>query len=598
MQSGRILSLVRPFTDTDFGGDLVIIDTKTYVENTQPLATNAGMPGPAQSRATPNQVSTVTGPSPGGRFRSAFPLWDGSNRLLVSWSQCRLVDNTVTPAATVACTPQRPADPAAVAAPSLYSAFMFDPADNTFKPLFQPVEGVMITDLVAAQPRQPPAVILDHSLLAPDFNPALVGEGVGVLDIRSVYDFDGTARAMANGANINIATIANPATTTADQRTARFLRLEKAVSLGDDDLGFPDIDNAAFGTVNFMREILGYIPIEPDGSVQVRVPSNTAFVISILDKDGRRIFPSHRNWLQIRPGEIRHCNGCHQAATGTAQDMSHGRDGTSVSAWSGATGTGVPFPGTVAIFSPNLGETMAQVRARTTCVGTGTCSQLPSVNLVYTDVWTNPAVRAPDASFSYTYTGPGSLSTAAPTSAACTTVWSSTCRIVINYVQHIHPLWSKPRVTLAADGVTVLSDNTCTSCHNQKDANGNTNVNFVDHQLDLVDGDSNQQALQKAAYRELLFPSDALEVVGGSLVPKIVTTIDPVTGQTVQTTPQVPASLAAGSARVSTRFFSRFATGGTHVGRLTPAELRLISEWVDIGAQYFNNPFDPAVPLN
>jgi hypothetical protein len=26
--------------------------------------------------------------------------------------------------------------------------------------------------------------------------------------------------------------------------------------------------------------------------------------------------------------------------------------------------------------------------------------------------------------------------------------------------------------------------------------------------------------------------------------------------------------------------------------------LRLISEWVDIGAQYFNNPFDPAVPLD
>jgi hypothetical protein len=25
---------------------------------------------------------------------------------------------------------------------------------------------------------------------------------------------------------------------------------------------------------------------------------------------------------------------------------------------------------------------------------------------------------------------------------------------------------------------------------------------------------------------------------------------------------------------------------------MTPAELRLLSEWVDIGAQYYNNPFD------
>ena len=38
--------------------------------------------------------------------------------------------------------------------------------------------------------------------------------------------------------------------------------------------------------------------------------------------------------------------------------------------------------------------------------------------------------------------------------------------------------------------------------------------------------------------------------------------------------------------------------GGSHAGYLSPAELRLLAEWLDIGAQYFNNPFDPAVPLN
>jgi hypothetical protein len=35
-----------------------------------------------------------------------------------------------------------------------------------------------------------------------------------------------------------------------------------------------------------------------------------------------------------------------------------------------------------------------------------------------------------------------------------------------------------------------------------------------------------------------------------------------------------------------------------HAGILSPAELRLISEWLDIGAQNFNNPFDPNVPKN
>jgi hypothetical protein len=35
-----------------------------------------------------------------------------------------------------------------------------------------------------------------------------------------------------------------------------------------------------------------------------------------------------------------------------------------------------------------------------------------------------------------------------------------------------------------------------------------------------------------------------------------------------------------------------FVTDTTHIGLLSPAELRLLSEWVDIGAQYYNNPFD------
>jgi hypothetical protein len=41
----------------------------------------------------------------------------------------------------------------------------------------------------------------------------------------------------------------------------------------------------------------------------------------------------------------------------------------------------------------------------------------------------------------------------------------------------------------------------------------------------------------------------------------------------------------------SQAFFSRFAPGGSHEGYLSPAELRLLSEWLDIGAQYYNDPF-------
>lgn len=84
----------------------------------------------------------------------------------------------------------------------------------------------------------------------------------------------------------------------------------------------------------------------------------------------------------------------------------------------------------------------------------------------------------------------------------------------------------------------------------------------------------------------------------GVLQDTVVTTTDPVTGVVTTSFIPVAPSLAANNARGSTRFFSRFAPGGSHAGFLTPAELRLISEWVDIGAQYFNNPFDPAVPLD
>jgi hypothetical protein len=117
-------------------------------------------------------------------------------------------------------------------------------------------------------------------------------------------------------------------------------------------------------------------------------------------------------------------------------------------------------------------------------------------------------------------------------------------------------------------------------------------------QLDLTDVDSQDQPLHKQAYRELLFSDNQQEVNMGVLQDTIVTTIDPVTGAVVTNTITVAPSLSAANARGSTRFFSRFVAGGSHAGYLTPAELRLLSEWVDIGAQYFNNPFDPAVPLN
>jgi len=594
MQDGRILTLIRPYTDDDFGGDLVIINAAGFVENTQPLIANAGAAGPAQSLATPNDVRTVPGPSPGGRFNSAVPLWDGTQRILVSWTQCRLLDTSVTPNVITACSSAALAGASVTLAPPLYSIWMFDPNKNTMLPVMQPIEGVMVTDVVAAQPRTLPAVILD-AVPGVDVDENLFDAGVGVIDIKSVYDFDGV-----DTAKPNIQTLADPAKTTAAQRPARFIRLQKAVSLPDKKT--LDIAQQAFGVTPYMREILGYAPVEPDGSVKIEVPANVAFQIDVLDVNGRRISPVHANWLQVRAGQVMTCNGCHTPAT-AQNPRSHGRAGLFAAVNQGATTSGEPFPNTLATFLPNAGETMAEARARTSCANDSPpCTQMtPSVNVVYQDVWTKPSVRAPDASFSYSYSDP-TIITDIPTSDLCVTTWTSACRITVNYTEHIQPLWDKVRqVTDPASGA-VLADHTCTQggCHNAKSAAGAAQVPAG--QLDLTNTPASDEPLELTSYRRLLFTHDEQTVNMGAVQEVLVP--GPPGPQGQATTMPVPVGpyLNAGSASgpLSSQFLNRFAanSGSTHAGFLSAAELRMITEWLDIGAQYFNNPFDPAAPLN
>ena len=211
-----------------------------------------------------------------------------------------------------------------------------------------PVEGIMVTEAVAAQPRTPlPAVIVDKQ--PPALDADLVAEGAGLLSIRSVYDIMGVDQARTNaGTATNIANVSNPSLTQYGSRLARFVRIEKPVSIPDDD-DIADPDNSAFGPTGVMREIVAYAPVEPDGSVRMKVPANIAFQISVLDQNGRRFSPVHRSWLQVRPGEVLECNGCHVRTPrrhGTAP-MVHGRKGLFNSVYAGATATGAPFPGTV-----------------------------------------------------------------------------------------------------------------------------------------------------------------------------------------------------------------------------------------------------------
>jgi len=602
MSDGRIMVLTRQRTNVDFGGNLTIISANSFVENTQTTLAAAGTPGPAQTPATLNDVRTVPGPSPGGRFNSGFPLWDGSGRILVSWTQCRLLD-TVDPTRIVPCTSDRLANPDAETAPPLYSIWMFTPSQNTILPVMSPVEGVMVTEAVAAQPRNPlPAVILDKKPPA-DLDADLVAEGAGLLSIRSVYDIMGVDQARTTTGATNIANVSNPTLTQYQNRLARFVRIEKPVAIPDDD-DIADPDNSAFGPTGVMRQIVAYAPVEPDGSVRMKVPANVAFQISILDANGRRFSPIHRSWLQVRPGEVLECNGCH-ARTATTP-MVHGRKGLFNSVYTGATGPGVAFPGAATGISPGeTGDTMARARSRagSSCIDATTMAEhcglqsiTPSANVVYNEIWKQAPVVTDSFSLDYQ-----ALTTPSPANVGCFPVWTPTCRITIHYIAgtnpvrpgHIHPLWSLPRpVAGVIDGTgNVTYPFTCTNCHNRLNPLDNNVVQVPAASLELTDEDSNQDALQKQAYRHLLFVRDELEIVAGAVVPRQVPGPPDANGNPTFTTPQLPASMAAGNARNS-RFFNVM-NNATHAGMLSPAELRLLSEWLDIGAQYYNDPFPP-----
>lgn len=592
LPDGRLLVALRPSgSQTRMGLLPVAIDTAAFVEHDQPTWQNQGLLTDAQELLVSGDLNLDDdAPALQGRYAHVAPLFDGSNRLLVSWSQCRLVDRVTDPADPVIapCTAANLADLRFEEADPLYGIWMRDPSTDTQQPIAPGEEGIAYTEVVVLEPRTAPPVILD-GVPGIDLDVDLVAEDMGVLHIRSVYDFDGAAAA-------DLAALADPLQATAAQRPARFLRLVKAVSMPDDDL--VDLPGTAFGRsqAQLMREILGYAMIEPDGSVMVKVPANVAFWPEVLDANGRRLGERHQNWLQIRAGEALTCNGCHTSVS----QVPHGRlDAEPPSANPGAPVDGSPFPNTDPSLFADAGETMAEVLGRLQ----GPAA--PSVDIHFTDVWTDPNVRAPDAAFSYAY---ADLSTSAPTDPGCVAAYIATCRITIDYEAHVHPIWSVDRQEFDGGGV-LIADNTCTSCHADADAMGMAMVPAA--QLDLGDGPSADQADHLKSYRELLFNDNRQILENGALVDELVQATDgngdplfqrdgngelilDADGQPIPVlvTVAVTPPLNVAGANASPRFFSRFAAGGTHQGRLSAAELKLISEWVDIGAQYYNNPFN------
>lgn len=595
--SGELLAALRPFASNSWGGEYVNIDIANYIDNTMPIASQNGLSGPAQEPALFNNILIDGSISPGGLFSAVYPLWDSSQRMLFSWSQCRVYDpeqvllegevRTILP-----CNAELLANPQIESAPLLFGIWIFDPLENTQLVINVPQEGLFYTDVVALQPRPFPA----GAQQSEEFDQDLANNELGRVHIKSVYDFAGVD-VTAQG----IAVLADPTQTPVGNRPARFLRVVKGVSIPSDEVR--DFDNSAYGRSRnqLMREIIGYVPIEPDGSVLFNVPANVPLAFSVLDEKGQRVSERHQNWLQFAPGEVRTCNGCHNQDS----EAPHGRaDAEADSINFGAASTGNAFPNTNQALFANLGDTMAQTSGRINGIN------IPSQDINFEDIWTDPTMQNPASSFAYRY---ADLESSLPITAACAQNWTRVCRIQIHYPEHIQAIFSLDRQEFAADGVTLLEDQSCLSCHTSQGADGLTQIPAA--QLDLRGIPSTDNADFSTSYQELMFDDNEQELVEGALRDRLVIVTDQ-NGNTVfeldedgelildaegnaipvTQTVGVGNSMSVNGARSSGRFFTLFNPGGAHAGWLTPVELKLLSEWLDIGGQYYNNPF--VAPLN
>ncbi len=553
-----------------YGGAIVTLDWENYVDDNQPTAPNTGVPGNGLNYISRNDVKTNQTLSLGGRFSSVTPLNDGSGRLLVSYSSCifstDLIDFIFCSSST------NPVNQF-----TRYGLWIYQPGINGSNDLLQPIDTgelfYMYTDVVIAETSTSPLVISSGSS-----NPNLANDDLAILNIRSINDFDGTEQTTFSA--------------------ARFLRLVKSVPIPDDEVEAFGNNMIGINRTQLMREIVGYLPVEPDGSVRGIVPANVPLMISVVDDTGKRISVRHNHWISLSSNETFECKGCHSSSS----TLPHGRyDAQPASTNIGASNSNT-YPGT-AITACSPGDTMAETRTTPNC--SPITEQLPNADLAYDDIWTS----IPFTTIDYTNTP------VSPQNSFCSP-WQALCRIIINYETHIQPIWEATR-TAVDDGSGNMIDS-CTGCHT---TNGGTRVPAA--QLDLTSTPSVITSDHLTSYRELLASSSHLTLNNGVLVTREEqcpsTDIDgnPIT--IINTFSNIGRVMDTSGANSSPDFFDCLTQDNAcddnviptsigctesstdpvlnepvinHNSLLSESELRLIAEWLDLGAQYYNNPSD------
>jgi len=548
-RNGNIMSTLMPLSGTDEGGPIISIDVSNYSEHCAPApGVPEGCNGQKDMQFN-NQAVTFDGSfSPGGRYTTPYPLWDGTNRALVSYAIPPNDEFGGIPTET------HPLDGSVkqVFGPTKYQIWMLDFNSQVARVVQTGSPGKALVDPVPLFPR----ALSDYSAIIPnkpvDQNMVaepngLGGLGMGVLGVRSVYHTDfldimgDSVLVPAIGENIpkngdtpNLSAMKDPNNGNFLNRPGYFARVTRALPTP------PGISRSAIGRTNFeMQEVLGYVPVEPDGSLLTKVPADSALTITVLDKAGRA-FQTHTNWLQVRPGEIRTCNGCHSPR----------RANSSINV--------APIAGNHANAIGT--ETMAETRTR---LNNEVAPSL-STKIDFTEFWS--AGLEEDFALSL-----ANIETPVPDNGR------------IDYVTHIQPLWDKDR-----------GANTCVNCHRNS-----LLADPISAGLSLEGGLPGAGG-HVISYKNLMVGPYKLDVNGFPL-PAVVNANGRVSF------PRSPALVRVGSSRNSSRtshlvetiYNTKLRAGGSynvgitdHASMLTPDEKWLISTWVDVGAQYTNEPYE------
>ncbi|HET8708509.1 MAG TPA: hypothetical protein VFM46_19530, partial [Pseudomonadales bacterium] len=584
MEDGRLVSDLMPLSGTHEGGAVMLIDVQKYSESTEPdpnAFVKAGLAIPenpeGQLQATPNVKYEMRNEiSPNGRYSTPYPLYDGSGRILASWTPSRPEERE---SPLTGEPEEREGDPR-------YNIVLIDPDQKRHTVIATAPEGYALLDPIPLMKRALPNVIPDTntSAQAGTFSQNGFVARSGKVNVFSVYDTDNLGRmgdpvlldedkadsdptkremipkiAPTGPDNrpliADLATLKDPLKTPPDRRPARFVRILTSVatagvvrnpdgstrSLGfsRDFIGETDIE---------MQRILGYAEIQPDGSFRAEVPADVPLLFVATDKYARAL-NFHTSWVHVAPGQERGCNGCHSPRRGNSINTEALRKEH-------------PHVPPALAADAQSGETMAETRTRVYPADL----QLKA-DPTFVDVWTDPALATPATSFTLNYDG---VTTAKPSNG------------LINYPTHIQPLWTKSRGTNGAD--------TCTNCHNNKNKNSTGASGSQGLDLRAVIAGTGRMT----SYQNLLVGDPILDASGQPVI-----TVDNDEVEIEREAPLVEPGNSRASHLIEVLFNEELKADKAlanprlvdHSGMLNDSEKRLVTEWIDVGAQYYNDPY-------